>query len=96
MYEIEENQRPCATHLEVKIYRVKSMTPNFKELKNGQLRELSPICDVAYRYWDSYPYSTLDECKAAIESLKDTFISRNLCTLETFPIHMNKVLPGYR
>lgn len=92
MYEIKEGQRPCATFFGVKIYRVRSVIPgsDFRILKSGEIREKRPQYEVAYMYWDSYPYSTLDACKSAIESLKDQFIQKGLCTLKTFAPHLNK------
>ncbi len=69
-----EGLRPHRVFLGVKIYRVKDEIPNLYEMKDGTIKERKPFYEVSYQYADSYPYSTLEECKAAIRNIFDRVV----------------------
>ena len=58
-------------HRGVLIQKVKEEIPgsSLKELKDGRFVECKPQFDTTYQFARSFPYSTLEECKQAIDNI---------------------------
>ena len=58
-------------HRGVLIQKIKEEIPgsSLKELKDGRLVECKPQFDTTYQFARSFPYSTLEECKQAIDNI---------------------------